>query len=101
MNKDISTTSKKESKKTWSMSSTINGITTNVKVRELDNSGFLICLNRYGKKNEKEGYFDEDKEYYSTTNPLSAKLEDKEDSKEVNSPDINGIFDKMIDLLSD
>lgn len=88
----------KKKKKTWSMSINKDGIDVSIRVEELDNEGYLVCINRYGRKDEKGEYHDDNKKFYSKVNPLeNEKGTEEKVADEV--PDIMEIFDKWSALL--
>lgn len=73
-----------------SVSETKGEITTRITVEKIEN-GFLITKNIYGNKKGK--WFDENKKFYSETNPLDKK-EDK-DLDKTTSKDILSALDNI------
>jgi hypothetical protein len=68
----IMDSSSKDKKVTFSKSFEKNGVTERITVEALDNKGYLIIYNCYGRDNTKNNteYKDITKKYYSETNPL-------------------------------
>jgi hypothetical protein len=86
---DVNTTKKK--KQSWRLSMDRNGINQSIEVKELDNKGYLVRVNKYGRPNDKPNanYIDESKEYYSELNPIETKVKPEPDV----SDDIENLFD--------
>jgi hypothetical protein len=66
----VDSTLKGNKQDTWSSCTEKDGVTERITVEKLSNVGYLVTLNKYGKKNDKEGYFDYTKKLYSENNPL-------------------------------
>ena len=67
---ELATRDTKEVKrKSWSKRVEINGMNKSLNVEELDNGGYLVTYNYYGK-DKKDQWIDKTKKYYSDENPL-------------------------------
>jgi hypothetical protein len=86
--------SKGKDYKRWSKEvvSTPDGITKRVSVEEIEN-GFLICISKYGSIGDK--YVDENKKYYSETNPLEPESKEKKNIKDLKALVSDSFFDSM------
>ncbi len=78
----------KEKVETWSQRTEKDGVTECISVEKLANHGYLVTLNKYGRKGNKGDYFDVSRKLYSDTNPL-----DKDE--ESDTP-----FNEMFKMLS-
>lgn len=94
MSEAIKLSSDKKEKKEWSKSVTVNGVTKSLRVEELDNEGYLICLNIYGRGSEDEEYKEVYKKYYSPVNPL-------EKEEPVKKLDEKSELSVIMELISD
>jgi hypothetical protein len=74
---------KKENKK-WSKSSTMNGVTKKMEVRQIEN-GFIVLFEKYGRDQESDTYVEETKEIFSKTNPLDEMDEIDETIQNIDS----------------
>jgi hypothetical protein len=79
ISKEIDSSDKKEIK-TWSISTRVGSYSKDISVEKLDGPGYLIkiCISGDNKKGE---YKYIEKKFYSETNPIEDKKEEKE-SKE-------------------
>ena len=64
--------------KSWSKSVTKDEVTKTVRVEQCEN-GFYICISEYGKKDGE--WYDDDKKYISSKNPLEGELEVDKDEE--------------------
>jgi hypothetical protein len=66
--------SENKKKAEYSQTEEKDGVTTRIRVREVNN-GFVINVSRYGYVGTAKGeqYIDENEEFISTTNPLEKK----------------------------
>lgn len=71
---EIKLSTEQKKKAEFSQSEERDGITTRIRVREVNN-GFVINVTRYGYITTAKGeqYIDENEEFISTTNPLEKK----------------------------
>lgn len=87
----------KEDKETYSISKEENGTTKKVTVKEIEN-GYLVCIRECGYKGEgdKKEWYEEEKEFFSKTNPLmDDSKEEKEEEKETES-----VLSKLPDFMN-
>jgi hypothetical protein len=85
-----------EEKEKYSISKEENGNTKKVTVKEIEN-GYLVCIKECGYKGEgdKKEWYEEEKEFFSKSNPL---MEDKkEEEKEEES---ESILSKLPDFMN-
>ena len=82
------------------MSETIDGITKEVNVEEIEN-GFIVSIHKYGMKTPEKGcsecdaeYMDETKKFYSKENPLNKEAE-KEEERDMSREDVFAIIDML------
>jgi len=71
----------KEKRKSWSVKTEKDGVSTSIEVREVSN-GFIICKTKYGSKEDGE-YFSDFEEWISKENPLAEKGEEKEEKDDL------------------
>ena len=83
------------------MSETIDGITKEVNVEEIEN-GFIVSIHKYGMKTPERGcsecdaeYMDETKKFYSKENPLNKEVEKEEEEREMTREDVFAIIDML------
>lgn len=69
MSVDKLVSSKNEVKESMSLSEKKGKLTQEVRVREIEN-GYIVTISKYGD-DSKGNYINEDKEYFSKTNPLN------------------------------
>jgi len=69
--------------KTWEKSIKENNITKKILVEEIEN-GFLVTISKYGDVKTKTGnrWINEERKYYSETNPLDVKVDATQMAKE-------------------
>ena len=71
--KVLATNSETKKEETWSQTIKRGDITSSIRVEKLDNTGYLVTIEKYGysKKDSKhEHYINETTKLYSLTNPL-------------------------------
>lgn len=90
------TSSSKKKKKTWSLSQRDeNDIRKSIDVRELDNGGYLVSTRESGSK--KGQWYEDEKEFYSETNPLDGQESNEEKVQRLKS--VENLFEPKFKQL--
>jgi hypothetical protein len=83
------------------MSETVDGITKEVNVEEIEN-GFVISIHKHGMKTPEKGcsecdgeWIDETRKFYSKENPLNKEEEKDEEERDMSREDVFAIIDML------